>query len=57
MAKSGADIAHEHEAIVGTYDHAPSQGNFIGIMGLVLIAFLVIFAIIALVAGMMGGAT
>jgi uncharacterized membrane protein len=54
MAKSGADIAHEHEAITGTYDHAPSQGNFIGRLALVLMAFLVIFAIIGIVAGIRG---
>jgi hypothetical protein len=50
MAKSGADIAHEHQAIVGTWDEAPSQGRFIGILAMVLMAFLVICALIGIFA-------
>lgn len=54
MAKSGADIAHEHQAIEGTYDHAPSQGRFIGFLGVVLIAFLVVFAVLGITLGLRG---
>ena len=54
MVKSGADIAHDHQAITGTYDHAPSQGNFIGRLALVLMALLVICAIVGIVAGIRG---
>ncbi len=54
MAKSGADIAHEAQAIVGTYQETPSQGRFIGVLALVLMTVLVICAIVGIVAGIKG---
>lgn len=54
MAKSGADLAHEHQAIVGTWDKAPAQGRFLGILAMVLIAVLVICAAIGLIAASVG---
>lgn len=54
MAKSGAEIAHEHQAIVGTYAEAPSQGAFIGRLAMVLIGVLVICALLGIVLGIRG---
>lgn len=54
MVKSGAEVSREAQSTVGTYDHAPSQGAFIGRLAIVLIAFLVICALIGIIAGIRG---
>lgn len=54
MAKSGADIAHEQQAIVGTWDESPAQGKFIGILAMVLMALLAICALIGVISPFLG---
>jgi hypothetical protein len=54
MVKSGAEVAREAQSTIGTYDHVPSQGAFVGRLAAVLIAFLVICALGGIIAGIRG---